>query len=115
MKQTITAKQLNELSEKGKKKLRKWWKPTNRDIYFVHDEYEKEDGLNWNTSIFEGEDLSDRVAFPALSIGEMIEFLGDDTDRSGKTWGYYVLHGKHAYTKNLCDILWEAVKELLNE
>ena len=32
MKQHITVEQLNELSEKGKKRLQKWWKPKNGDF-----------------------------------------------------------------------------------
>lgn len=34
MKQHITTEQLNELSEKGKEKLRKWWKPKKGDLSF---------------------------------------------------------------------------------
>ncbi|HEC67024.1 MAG TPA: hypothetical protein ENI23_17240 [bacterium] len=110
MKQHISTKQLEELSEKGKKKLWKWWKPQRGDIYLVHDEYEKEDGLNWSTEVYDGEDLSDRVAFPALSIGEMIEFLGGDIFVIAMD-----IVGKKRGKLELADALFEAVKEVLEK
>lgn len=37
MKQHISPEQLNELSEKGKERLRKWWKPQEGDWVYTHD------------------------------------------------------------------------------
>ena len=96
MKQHITIDQLNELSDKGKKKLIKWWEPKEGDKF-----------LNWDEEVFYGELSSsteaesyepDKIYFkgsagegkeknlPLLSTGQMIEFLGwlDITIYAGK-------------------------------
>ena len=116
MKQHITTKQLDELSEKGKKKLRKWWKPKEEE-YIAH----AWDGI---------QDL------PLLSIGQMIEFLDDERyfdevniiqkypyirrpKHGGKwsvknTWGWDGPEGEK-YQIELCDALWSACKEILDD
>jgi hypothetical protein len=120
MKQYITPKQLYQLSEKGKKKLNKWW---------IKREYA-------GGSMFDGYNT---YPLPLLNIGEMIEFLNGETD-----WYLRIGHwmnpgaGDEKYTfnhmgwvvgdyridesfdieiwdgKELCDALWEAVKDILN-
>lgn len=98
MKQNITPKQVEELSEKANKKLIKWLKKN--DYYYLY-------------ATSEG-----RI----LSIGQMIEFLIDNR--------YYIIleqedlnykwvltqnfvEGGYYENKELCDVLWEAVKEIL--
>jgi len=87
MKQHITIEQLNELSDEQWVRLKKW----NKDMSL-------------------------------LSIGQMIEFL-DEEDDYFKTW---YRQGKSKISKEcrtfewlydteLCNALWEAVKEVLNE
>ena len=95
MKQNITPKQFNELSEKGKDKLWSW-------IEAGHD------SLN----------------MPLLSIGQLIEFLDDtfldinlDTwEDRGDFWQVTSLEKKFKETlePELCDALWETVKEVLD-
>lgn len=147
MKQHITIDDLNQLSEKGKERLRKWWKPIlggptaihilenyNFDGYknknyweerIVYDDQEYayfnfEEKMDGGTNVIE--------TFPLLSIGQMIEFLdehdafpeiGYDTrtgfpDISLKKWGVELSGQQGDFNNNeLCDALWEAVKEVL--
>lgn len=145
MKQHITVKQLNELSDNGKEKLRKWWKPKKGDWAchrFVHitenhfgDRTYRPDVNKWETLVFRETPTKNRdfvfdkeyEALPVLSIGQMIEFLGEDDmeilyiephDKyslkcvfDGQNWE------KEYFGRNfsLCDLLWEAVKEVLEK
>ena len=97
MKQNITAKQLNELSEKGKKKLwdwiieKPWW--------------EKYSGISKSS---------------LLSIGQMIEFLAEYSVMTihyqPGAWDInYDLGEFNLQMRELADALWEAVKEVLEE
>lgn len=100
MKQHITPKQLNELSNKGIERLRKWWikkgfeHPTHNDpkVYVL--------GL----------------IQPLLSIGQMLEFLGGFpslmfwVERQG-----WHIDSKFYKKTELCDALFEAVKEGLDK
>jgi len=105
MKQCITINQLNELTDKGKERLREWWakKGLSRGL---------KDGDGFYT------------ALPILSVGQMIEFLDENrsypvvNDESGE-----LLSGcieiKNATIwwdeeTNLCDALWEACREVLS-
>ena len=96
MKQHITPKQLNELSEKGYKKLVDWAEDRNR--------VKGEVG----------------TVYPLLSIGQMIEFLDGKFINfwrgQRKDW-LIVIDDNHEVIvkKELCDCLWEAVKEILNQ
>lgn len=102
MKQHITINDLNTLSEEGKKRLRAYWKPKEYDLYYSESYsgepivYEERIGLE-----YKGEQL------PLLSIGQMIEFLIKDT--------IYVVYGPIELEENLADILWSAVKEVLEK
>ena len=100
MKQHISAKQLKELSTKGKAELFKWRvkKGYARNPFKV-------------------------TLPPLLSIGQMIEFLGKSIfsiEPHSGTWslmigqptGSLLRTERH---KELADALWEAVKEILNE
>ena len=121
MKQHISPKQLDELSEKGKRKLNKWYK-----------KYE------WETipGSTDGDGYSEGVYLePLLSIGQMIEFLDEhrivdlhiyaDFPAANKDVTFKVENkgikkpndgiGIHTKVGFLCDALWEAVKQVLNE
>ena len=121
MKQHISIEQLNDLSEKGKERLRKWWKPKEYDLYMW-----SEDGLGpFGTHYYHDvvwcceDDVRDKDAFPLLSIGQMIEFLGDDWNNKAQillvTEDQVVFPNNYCGNKLLCDLLWEAVKEVLEK
>jgi len=85
MKQYITAKQLNELSTKGKERLRKWWKPKEGDcLYWIKPQCTwwlvQYDGTYMYDDIesiekFTETNNEEKAFLPILSIGQMIEFL----------------------------------------
>lgn len=108
MKQHISIKQLNELSEKQKKVLLKLSKPI-KFMFMVDDFLLTKNGLY---------DIEEKLTL--LSIGQMIEFL------DGYVWdiGYRKMNGELGYwtidegrimQDELVDALWEAVKEVLKE
>ena len=109
MKQNITSKQLNELSDKGKKTIRKWAD----DKVGIFDDYVL------------GRKPSEWL--PLLSIGQMIEFLDghqEDIDDDMMTLGFpwfrvYSSNGAETlgikWKGELVDALWKACKEVLNE
>ncbi len=92
MKQHITIQQFNETSEKGKRVIRKWW-------------YSK--GYQYNDFDADGNEIED----PLMSIGQMIEFLGED-------WVDYVFVAMKDgsilfnFQGELCDALYEVVKKV---
>ena len=121
MKQHITVEQLNELSEKGKEKLRKWWKPIVGD-WFDDDGYMRIIPDDETKGAF----VLNSFHTPLLSIGQMIEFLDEHlkTDWSicsGKNLLFFgrsdrnEIYGKIPQNRKgeLCDALWKAVKEVL--
>lgn len=147
MKQHITIEQLNELSEKGRERLREWWKPQEADyVYHVAHEdcwasemllgtepypYSDEHCLQFHVL---GNNKEQEEYLPLLSIGQMIEFLdenghdfnidfiGRDVRLSNKKggWGVFsdndgesIYVDSHRTKEELCDALWEAVKEIL--
>lgn len=113
MKQTITFDQLNELSPEAIKKLQQYF---NRDLITKKPIPEK---YWWSVSPSQ------------LSIGEMIEFLTNNgknfsmgydrnpdmwTFVSGKWWANSKGEIKDGQEyPELCDALWEAVKEVLEQ
>jgi hypothetical protein len=98
MKQNITTEQLNELSDNSYRILLEWG---------------TERGYDSNSS------------WPLLSIGQMIEFLGegrDDDSYVDDNYDHVIIHGEWGFSNDLaiawdgeelCDVLWEAVKEKL--
>ena len=89
MKQHITLQQWNELSQKQKEKYVK-------KIY----------GLKMD---FTSEDPEIEPLESTITIGQIIEFLGDD-------WAIAIMKAgtiQFPYNKKLCDALWEACKEKL--
>ena len=115
MKQHITTEQLKELSKKGLKKYQKYLNSLEYvDVYKYL--YMGRAGKRIDFTKEETDTL------PVLSIGQMIEFL-DEEDDYFKTW---YRQGKSKISKEcrtfewlydteLCNALWEAVKEVLNE
>ena len=98
MKQHITPKQLNELSEKGRERLRKWayyegQRSRGCDLFT--------DGKYANT-IQGSTNFDVDKHYPLLSIGQMIEFLVDGC-----------IH--LPLNDELCDELWDSVKKVLDE
>jgi len=84
MKQHITPEQLNELSEKGHEKLRKW--------YWKHYPPKPED------------EIDIEITYVAPNIGQMIEFLdeqplNDDETFSGKIWIDVINTNRELYGK----------------
>ena len=111
MKQHITVKQLKELSTKGKRRLREWWKPKKGDIYWrvkvqkimvrTHNKKLKERTVDGN------------YRYPLLSIGRMIELLYENNKLGSDDWNQLVLPTPYNKKDSVCDDLWEAVKEVL--
>lgn len=111
MKQYITIKDLNQLSEKGKKRLREWSQSKG---------YGKDELVQWTN----GEKTM--MPFDLLSIGQMIEFLAENNElfigveenpwnekRNLQLTFFNTKIGKAP--SDICDELWEAVKEILNK
>lgn len=119
MKQHITIEQLNELGEKGKKQLRKWYYPkrSNGDLIIYH---EPINPVFRNTTMIFGERPMYGDPTPLLSIGQMIEFLDEhDVDILTSLQCEQPAHdfsSEYMFKpKDWCDALWEAVKEILNK
>ena len=126
MKQHITIKQLNELTTEEKNYLRKWWKPKKGDKFYSNNYSNVYGGLFYgelSSPIIAESYEPDKVYFaggegegrekdlPLLSIGQMIEFIGDEYIN--------VLYSSEFITTQatkVCDELWEMVKwELLED
>jgi hypothetical protein len=128
MKQYITKKQLLELSEEQGKKLRNWYYDKRKigDKVLYH--HPINPNLKNKVLIF-GEDAMQGDPSPLMSIGQMIEFIeyyyqemeiykidysNEDEEDVDIRW----FIGNKPYldgysNKELCDALWEAVKNLL--
>lgn len=108
MKQHITSDQLNELSDKAKNKLWKMAEP--------HDYEFNEMGANVCNRCGNFQSIPDfpGKCLPLLSIGQMIEFLVDNNSPMIKNdMGTIGSFEWVAGSEELCDDLWEAVKEVL--
>ena len=132
MKQHITLKQLNELSKKGKEKLRKWWKPEWWHLFIWTKEGQKgiqgDGGMDrkvenilWTNYITTPKEDNPAYKYlvdhknkgwilPILSIGQLIEYLYENKveveDLEMLTFD--------DSTPFICDSLWELVKEHLD-
>ena len=117
MKQHITPKQFDELNKNGKEKYRKWYQETYAPF------------AEENVYVYEDEKGTIEYEVPPLSIGQMIEFLSEkflfrDIEYEVDMW--YIRkfdftkesdsdeYLKEITNRELCDALWEAVKEVLN-
>ena len=124
MKQHITTKQLEELSDKGIEKLQKWWVAKEGDKFrnVLDEEYvvTKETHAYMIGKKFKN-------GYPLLSIGQMIEFLADnevideefiycqwELNNNCPSW-VVNSNGKEFRSKELRTALREACKEVLNE
>ena len=98
MKQHITVKQLNQLSEKGKKKLLEWERKKRYDNF---DDYAERVGKEPST-------------LSTLSIGQMIEFLIEHNKEkeSNAIWINWDDKSLGCFT---CDEYWELVKKVLDK
>lgn len=120
MKQRITFEQLQELSDEQKKRLWEWWEYNPGDIVvdFI-DEGKSVFSLSTNDS---RQFRPSPTQYPLLTIGQMIEFLDPD----GRTIFAFCnmiaaeppiyeasVNGEQFYGANMCDALWEAVKQIL--
>lgn len=126
MKQHITIEQLNELSEKGKENLRAWWKPQQGDKcvkWLGSGSIEEEVIIGGSDQNYEEVSELNNGLTPLLSIGQMIEFLEETTDKTyGERWWYKIFFGGYGgevglkeEDVELCDALWEVVKEVLEK
>lgn len=131
MKQHITIEQLNELTDKGRERLREWWKPKTLGELF----YDPEHGyVAWNPSTPMKMRIAEVEPLPILSIGQMIEFLESQLefgriieltrDVNNPAWFVEICEldgadrfegGVIFHEPELCDTLWEAVKEVLEK
>jgi len=134
----ITAEQLQELTEDQKERLRAWWKPEEGDKFYGKDwrgryctewcVYVNEEGEVYRYGYGDIDKMED--CLPLLSIGQMIELLAEEDPGSWSincttSGGWYItsnnLYGPKFYVTNndgtdfieLCDALWQAVKEAL--
>ena len=141
MKQRISIEQLNELSEKGKEKLKSWAAPNedytekDQDFLCVHqcgnDNCQSKNTTGWSMDREMNNYDWWRDAYPLLSIGQMIEFLDEYTNgydlnirihSAGTGWqrpGQRLVDidglpvNEIEDEEELCDALFEAVKEVL--
>jgi hypothetical protein len=115
MKQHITVEQLEQLTQKGTKRLNTWWKPERGDVVHIWDdnidgyiEYDgKKAGYMVNARTVVGYQKKEDL-LPLLSIGQMIEFLIEDHPN-----GFEDFLFTREFHGNLCDQLWSACKEVL--
>lgn len=123
MKQHITPEQLVELGDKGRKNLKKWWKPQAGDLVVRFYSETVPPSISRFIEVYDIEgdrDISDY--FPLLSIGQMIELLGTKIDRIVRVreeWRIITpIEGgsnNEYYSSELCDALWIGVKEVLKK
>ncbi|TCZ76165.1 hypothetical protein E0485_15110 [Paenibacillus albiflavus] len=128
MKQRIAIEQLDELAEQQKEKVREWWygsPPRLSDVYVVkvkYDDLTRYEGPH----IYSGhrdflEDYYTGEALPFLSIGQMIDLL--ESNGCGISMSTYKDEwevaarkdgiSKVAIEKELCDTLWNVLKQIL--
>ena len=121
MKQNITPKQLEELSKKGKERLRKWWKPKWWHLFIWTKKGQKgvggTGGFNPEAEVILISNYIESSKYlkkhkeqgwllPLLSIGQMLEFLNIRA-------GQMIPVNNVKDSNEPCYTLWEAVKELL--
>jgi hypothetical protein len=123
MKQRITIEQLNELTDEQKKRLREWWKPQEGD-FIISDKDSRiriigKPNNNSATQFFpralngyECDIIILKTCLPLLSIGQMIE-LTESTNIIKYNGGWALDDDAVEFHDELCDALWEAVKQIL--
>ena len=140
MKQTITVKQLQELTEEQKERLREWWVVREGDRFFAKGKWEDIAGESAPGCVesydFDGESWDKKDCLPLLSVGQCIELLEEkypngisfhsDWGDCSEVWIVLVQDtqgddppdsfiDRITITRDheLIDALWQAVKEVL--
>jgi hypothetical protein len=112
MKQRITAEQLNELTDVGRRKLHSHHTFKKGDWVMTIRPHGITGGSEWlltdDTWKFFIHDMPE-YTFPLLSIGQMIEFLGDDYCDALMRVNNWELE-ETTKADEVCDGLWELVK-----
>jgi hypothetical protein len=137
MKRRITVEQLQELTEEQQQRLREWWEPKEYDIAMLQNRVSCIEGLSQLTEGYvielavpvdaEGDEYIYAGQFgyrkedclPLLDIGQMIELL--DNKQCDINYNQdctipvceLLVDGKGYRHKELCDALWQAVKQVL--
>lgn len=109
MKQHITEEQLNELTNKGRQRLNKWFWNKQGVISFKHH------SDNGRTFLKEVEAKDSNVSYENITIGQMIEFL---SNYGYLSYEFNIQHDSLYYeinveSKELCDALWQACVTVL--
>jgi hypothetical protein len=108
LKQRITVKHLNELTDEQKGCLREWWKPKTHDIVYDFN-LKKEFHVEHDNWLHEGyADYDPKDFLPLLSIGQMIEIL-QEHDRFVDMTNIE----QKMFSPHFCDDLWNEVKRIL--
>ena len=90
MKQFITIDQLNELSEKGKERLREWWKPKEGDWYFIPKGIQYGSGYgHWEETLWE------KNTIHCLGYGELSWGEGGTVKYAGKVKFDSISYGEY--------------------
>ena len=128
MKQHLSIDVLNQLSDKGKERLREYWNPEPEHwCYYpesVISNYKKGTVILWAGVISRGIAFSGIVPqlLPLLSIGMMIELITlhekpvkDEAYMNFQVfnWNDLVIGWDVDNEKELCDALWNSVREIL--
>jgi hypothetical protein len=139
MKQRITIKELNKLTDAQKERLREWWIPEWGDHFFLVGRSELEEdivtGIQRNTTDMETPEYvegTDRISsliddwmfdksecLPLVSIGQMIAFIQDKKPLKSMAksrfdkWAVNIDTATLGYKDELSDSLWETVLRIL--
>ena len=130
MKQHITVEQLMELTEEQQQRLRELWKREFGDVFYITDYKDnKEVQMQVMDRVWQLIVKDYRKEFlPLLSIGQMIELLDNKTnelrkkdyptEQDDKTDNDIAITLSDIYKtlregNDLCDVLWQAVKQVL--
>jgi hypothetical protein len=128
MKQMITVSDLNKLTDQQRERLREWWHALEHDLayesvgrYIVVCGQEVE-----RFGVIKVEDVVRKTTWhkneliPLLSVGQMIAFIQDHkpllkgiSKNRFNQWFVNIDNGMLGYKDELCDSLWEAVKQIL--
>jgi hypothetical protein len=134
MKRRIDLAQLNQLTDEQKQKLREWWKPQEGDWFYNNAEFIESSIGEYSVpnpgtmfdhnAPYEANFIEFKDCLPLLDISQMIELLKSKStqirvgcegelivsDNNGK---YTNEHFIYILNDDLCNELWETVKEVL--
>ena len=126
MKLHINPQQLNDLSEKGRERLRKWRKPRDGDM-MANYKNSKVGMIGVNYWLSPKRLKTHKCFLPLLSIGQMIEYLVNNKtrciiapiaeDNPPRLEWIVCNYGANIKSQSteLVDALWEACKEILDD